>query len=86
MDSMSVRHLRVYHGPEQSPRLQAFDTDRTSRRTVTVPLGDVVQALADAVRHRRSWVDDFAQDEVTISTDLYEIILAYQYYCRTADA
>ncbi|MFO0914499.1 MAG: hypothetical protein U0795_16185 [Pirellulales bacterium] len=83
---MSFRHLRVYHGPEQSNRLPAFSSDRGPKGTVTVPLGDVVQALADAVRHRRGWVDDFAQDEVTISTDLYEIILAYQYYCRSAEA
>jgi hypothetical protein len=38
--------------------------------------------LADAVNNQRTWVGDFADDEITISTDLYEVLLAYQYYQR----
>ena len=38
--------------------------------------------LADAVRNQRTWLTDFDDDPVTISTDLYEVILAYQHYRR----
>jgi hypothetical protein len=38
--------------------------------------------LADAVRSERTWLQDFENDEVTISTDLYEVILAYQHFRR----
>ena len=38
--------------------------------------------LADAVHGRRGWLRDFEDDEVTISTDLYEVLLAYQHYRR----
>jgi hypothetical protein len=49
---------------------------------VTVPLGEILPMLADAVRSDRTWLRDFQQEEITISMDLYEVILAYQYYRR----
>jgi len=51
---------------------------------VTVPLGDVLPILADAQRQNRAWVHDFLGDEITISSDLYEVLLAYQHYRRPA--
>jgi len=38
--------------------------------------------LMDAVHSGRTWLRDFEDDEVTISTDLYEVILAYQHFRR----
>ncbi|MAT72940.1 MAG: hypothetical protein CMJ58_25950 [Planctomycetaceae bacterium] len=49
---------------------------------VTVPLGEVLPLLADAANSKRTWLEDFENDEVTITTDLYEVLLAYQYYRR----
>jgi hypothetical protein len=49
---------------------------------VTVPLGEIFPLLADAVRSERTWLRDFSDDEITISSDLYEVILAYQHYRR----
>jgi hypothetical protein len=34
------------------------------------------------MRSQRTWLRDFADDEITISTDLYEVLLAYQHYRR----
>jgi hypothetical protein len=45
-----------------------------------LPVGDVLPLLADAVYCRRTWLRDFDADEMTISTDLYEVLLAYRYY------
>jgi len=42
----------------------------------------VLPLLADAVRSERTWLRDFHDDEITISMDLYEVILAYQHYRR----
>jgi hypothetical protein len=36
----------------------------------------------DAVHSGRTWLSDFEDDEVTLSTDLYEVILAYQHFRR----
>lgn len=78
---MAPPRLRIYFGPEQesaSPvASQAFNHD-----SVTVPLGEVFEWLTDAIRNGRTWLRDFEDDEVTISSDLYEVILAYQHYRR----
>jgi len=78
----TAAHLRIYHGPQHSQAgLDAAQTDAT-RPTVTVPLMEVLPLLADAVRSQRTWLRDFEDDEMTISTDLYEVILAYQHFRR----
>jgi hypothetical protein len=38
--------------------------------------------LIDAIQSERTWLRDFAEDDVTISMDLYEVLLAYQHYRR----
>lgn len=80
---MARRHLRVYYGPQaELPTCTTAPETKSDANTVTLPLGDVFPLLADAVRSERTWLKDFAGDEITISTDLYEVILAYQHYRR----
>lgn len=73
--------LRVYYGPEDSASAAVMSA-KVERNTVTVPLGEIFPLLADAVRSERTWLGDFEDDEITISTDLYEVILAYSHYRR----
>lgn len=77
---MNQTHLRIYCPPEELASRIA--ESRQARETVTVPLAEVLPLLADAVRSERTWLRDFADDDVTISMDLYEVILAYQHYRR----
>ncbi len=78
---MNASHLRVYSGPvDENTSVEASTTRQ--RDTVTVPLMEVLPLLADAHQSQRTWLRDFADDELTISMDLYEVILAYQYYRR----
>jgi hypothetical protein len=44
----------------------------------------VLQILTEAQRQDRAWLNDFLDDEITISSDLYEVLLAYQHYRRPA--
>jgi hypothetical protein len=77
---MKASHLRVYYGPqEESANVGVAEP---KGETVTVPLMEIMPLLADAVQSQRTWLRDFADDEVTISMDLYEVILAYQHYRR----
>jgi hypothetical protein len=80
---MAADRLRIYYGPND----QAATTmdRRTQRETVTVTLGEVFPLLADAVHRERTWLKDFEDDELTISADLYEVVLAYQ-HCRRPTA
>jgi hypothetical protein len=76
---MARCRLRVYYGPETTATAEAPEN------TVRVRVGEIFPLLADAVRSERTWLRDFADDELTISTDLYEVILAYQ-HCRRPSA
>jgi len=38
--------------------------------------------LVDAYQRQRTWLRDFDDDAVTISSDLYEVLIAYQHYRR----
>lgn len=77
--------LKIYYGPDDHGGV-ATAPARERRDTVTVPLHEVFPLLADAVRSERTWLVDFAEDEVTISTDLYEVLLAYQHFRRPSSA
>ena len=79
---MSRAQLRIYTGPTAEPPAAKMVQTGDMRETVTVPLADVLPLLADAVRSQRTWLTDFAEDEITISMDLYEVLLAYQHYRR----
>ncbi|MBN2475455.1 MAG: hypothetical protein JXB62_12665 [Pirellulales bacterium] len=78
---MRSNHLRVYYGPDGNPGAGVVEA-QPQRERVTVPLIEVMPLLADAVQSERTWLRDFEDDEVTISMDLYEVLLAYQHYRR----
>ena len=79
---MSPNHLRVYYGPQTEAEPTSEAEAKAARQSVTVPLVEVLPLLADAVQSERTWLRDFEDDEITISMDLYEVLLAYQHYRR----
>ena len=76
---MHATELRVYRGPREESDDQSGSR---MQHKVTLPLGEVLPLLSDAMRSQRAWVNDFDDDDVTISMDLYEVLLAYQHYRR----
>ena len=79
---MSYCPLRVYHGPDDAPPEMRAIESAPGKKCVTLTVGDVLPLLKDAAVDGRTWLEDFSDDELTISTDLYEVLLAYQYYRR----
>jgi hypothetical protein len=77
---MAIKSFRVYYGPEENDATETLRPEH--RRSVTVPLAEVLPQLLDAVRCNRTWLEDFADDEITISTDLYDVLLAYDRFRR----
>ena len=78
---MAQPRLRLY----QEPQEDCAEMDRPSlplRPRVTVSLSEVLPLLADAVQCERTWLRDFEDDPLSISTDLYEMLLAYQHFRR----
>ncbi|RMG37759.1 MAG: hypothetical protein D6725_08370 [Planctomycetota bacterium] len=62
-------HLKLYTGEEEpAPSME---------RKVSVPLREIVTALADAVVFNRAWLRDFADEEIDVPVDLYELLHSY---------
>ncbi len=40
-------------------------------------LGEISLILADAVRTKRAWLNNFDDDRIQVSADLYEVLSAY---------
>jgi len=78
---MAIRQLRVYTGPEFETATLGIAA-APAADTVRVRLGEVLPLLADAVASRRTWLDDFSDDEVEISADLHDVLQAYRHFRR----
>jgi hypothetical protein len=66
-------HLRVFPASQGSAA-------EVQEPTVRVSLGDLLPLLALAQRRNYLWLQDFLDDEVSITPDLYEVLRAFQ--CR----
>jgi hypothetical protein len=80
---MARSNLKIYRGPAEK-QASVRPASKNEPATVTVELSEVLPLLADAVASRRTWLTDFEDDQITISADLYEVLLAYQYYRHPA--
>jgi len=78
---MAIRRLRVYTEPELE-RTEFATVEEQTLDTVRVPLSEILPLLADAVASQRTWLNDFADDEVTISSDLHDVLQAYRHFRR----
>ena len=65
-------HLRVFPQSHEST-LCAERPDPT----IHVSLGDLLPLLAHAKRKQYVWLQDFLDDEVAITADLYDVLCAF---------
>jgi hypothetical protein len=65
-------HLRVYPVSKDD-----LDVERPEP-TVRVSLGDLLPLVALAHRNNYLWLQDFLEDEVAITSDLYEVLRAFR--------
>jgi len=80
--AMGLRKLRVYNGPEVEQSGLSLLSEPLDPNTVKVSLGEILPMLADAVASDRTWLTDFEDDEVTISSDLHDVLQAYRHFRR----
>ena len=82
---MKNGNLRVFRGP--STQHSCGHSDNVSEQPegrVEVRLADIFPLLADAAAAKRTWLEDFAEDKIDISADLFDVIATYQWLGRTA--
>jgi hypothetical protein len=79
---MALRKLRVYTGPEADKSAASLVAAAADENRVRVSLGEILPLLTDAAASNRTWLSDFADDEVTITADLYDVLQAYRHFRR----
>jgi hypothetical protein len=74
---MMPAYLRVYPRQleEESPRHEP---------SIRIRLGDLFPLLAQAQRDNYLWLNDFEDDEICVSPDLYEVLGAFRCYRPSA--
>ena len=65
-------HLRVF---KESSEL---DKDIIQAPTVRVRLSDLLPLITAAQRKNFTWVQDFMEDEVAVTADLYEVLRSFR--------
>ena len=65
-------HLRVY------PTSREMPTPSEQEPSVRVSLGELLPLVALAHRKNYVWLQDFLDDEVAVSSDLYEVLRAFR--------
>lgn len=70
---MPTPHLRIFNHKAADEHQPACAAPR-----VPVSLNDVLPLLLHAAHTQRVWLDDFADETLEISQDLYEVLLAYK--------
>lgn len=63
--------LRLFVGAE-APEVTDYQEPEVSMK-----LGQLTRILADAIIWDRTWIADFADDDVRISADLFEVLSTY---------
>lgn len=78
---MAEPQLRV-HWEAGDPQPALRPATHVNNSTVTVRVGELLPLLAAAYTARNTWLNDFADEEVIVSQDLYEVALAYGRYSQ----
>jgi hypothetical protein len=71
-------HLRVFPISEETA------SPPSPEPNVRVRLGDLLPLIALADRHNYLWLQDFLDDEVAVTNDLYEVLRAFRCYRPSA--
>ncbi|GIW88778.1 MAG: hypothetical protein KatS3mg108_3102 [Isosphaeraceae bacterium] len=75
---MATARLRIFPRPDQD------DRDESPSPSIAIRLNDLYPLLAQAHRDNFTWLDDFADDTVLVSPDLYEVVRAFANYRPSA--
>ena len=69
--------LRVF------PRSLNSDPDETQDPSIRIRLSDLLPLLAVAKKNNYLWLQDFLDDEVTVTSDLYDVLRSFREVRKT---
>ncbi len=67
-------HLKLFRGPDY----EYEDFDAPARPAVAIRLRDLLPLVALAQKNHFIWLKDFLDDEVRISDDLHDVLMAFR--------
>ena len=70
--------LRVFPESQSAPYAEAQDP------SIHISLRDLLPLIAVAQRRNYLWLNDFLDDEVCVTSDLYEVLRAFRSYRPSA--
>ncbi|QDU93740.1 hypothetical protein [Lignipirellula cremea] len=73
---MANSKLRIYYGPEDEVAPSSIPAQAPCH--VTISAGEFVSLLKEAVQANRTWLRDFEQDDITLTSDLYQVLQAHR--------
>ncbi len=74
-----VRRILDFQTAQANTTGHAQVLDQLQPKThIKVKLGEILPAFTDALLSQRAWVQDFEDDQIEITKDLYEVIQAYE--------
>ena len=69
--------LRLYRAPGEA------DFEELQEPSVRISLADLLPLLALAKKNNHLWLQDFLDDQVSVTPDLYEVLRSFSTYART---
>jgi hypothetical protein len=72
---MTTARLRVFPRPEDEPE------DEAHAPSIPIRLSDLYPLLAQAYQDNYVWLHDFEEDQLLVSSDLFEVVRAFS-NCR----
>jgi len=63
--------LKLFVGDDEQQNTESTETPGA------MPLEEFARVIADAVTWERTWLRDFADEQVVVSQDLYEVLKMY---------
>jgi hypothetical protein len=84
MEPPKLKLFSPTNGPNSELKSSSKTSSSAESKTVKDPtmlpvaVRDLVPLLVDAFQTDRTWLKDFGRENIHVSADLYEILLAYQ--------
>ena len=74
--------FRIVPDTDQSPSVhrnwESAPQTAAAHEMISVPLGQILEPLTEAIRTNRTFLRDFSGDEIRISADLFDVLTTFQ--------
>jgi hypothetical protein len=68
------------NGKQIPDEIASVSSIRNDKESVEISFGCLLPMLEEAISSRRLWIDDFSDEPVQVSSDLFDVIQAFRYF------